>query len=52
MHVDQDAAAPTMPFPEGRGLGLAQFDQSKFGGNEETVQQDQQECRAHVEQVL
>ena len=52
MHVEQDPAAPTVPFGKGAGLRLAQLDQGKFGGDEETVQQDQQECRAYVEQVL
>lgn len=49
--VQQNAAAPAVDFGHRRGLGVAQFDQREFGGDE-AVECHQEQRGEEVKQVL
>ena len=51
MHVQHDASAPAGAFGKANRLGVPQLDQRELGGDEESIQGNQQECRDDVGNV-
>ncbi|MCE4358006.1 hypothetical protein [Xanthomonas hortorum] len=51
MHPEQQTPAPTVVLRQAHRLGVAQFDQREFGGNEEAIQQHQQQCHQQQQHI-